>query len=348
MNRLLPKALVAFMLTMSTATYSMGQVAAQQPQNMAQAGQQPAGARGDQRTVPLMNPQQAVQAGIAQVRQQPFPALPAAEQQFVDQVLSVWEQRTAQVDKYVCQFKRWQYDPTQFAESFYSQSSGELRFMAPDKASFVINKLETIFDKKSNPHIYKEDPRNPHGEYWICDGEWVFIRDRNLKKEVRIQLPPSMRGQNIPNSPLPFLFGVKAAELKQRYWIRDVTKIAAPPGGTTVWLEAWPKRADDAGNYSRVQIVLDRKDILPAALIVFLPQWTPQQQFKEIFEFTNREIPQANLWNAVKEKVFNQAFIPTKLDSSWTIEEEPFIPPQQQPGAPGRVAQPPVQNQLNR
>ncbi|MEM8733977.1 MAG: TIGR03009 domain-containing protein [Planctomycetota bacterium] len=348
MNRLLPQALLAFVIPFSIPLCVLH---GQQPaamQNGGQPTQQPGAAQNGQRTVPLMTAQQAVQAGVAQVRQQPFPALNAADQQFVDQVLDVWEKRTAQVDKYVCQFKRWQYDPTQFAESFYSQSSGELRYMAPDKASFVISKLETIFDKKSNPHKYKEDPRNPHGEYWICDGEWVFIRDRNLKKEVRIQLPPSMRGQNIPNSPLPFLFGVKAAELKQRYWIRDVTKIAAPPGGNTVWLEAWPKRPDDAGNYSRVQIVLDRKDILPAALIVFLPQWTPQQQFKEIFEFTDRQIPAANLWNAVKQKVFNQAFIPTKLDSSWTIEEEPFIPPQQQPVGGQRVAQPPVQNQINR
>lgn len=313
----------------------------QQPGNQAAP---PQNANG-QVQVPVMNVAGAVAKGVAQVPKQPFPPLDPTQQKFVDQVLDVWEKRTAQVEKYICQFKRWEYDPTMANPDFFSRASGELRFMAPDKASFVINKLETLAERE--PPVYKEDPRNPHGEWWICDGEWIYVRNRNNKTELRYQLPPQMQGDGIPNSPLPFLFGVKAAELKARYWIRDVSA-NAPAGNESVVLEAWPKRANDAGNYSRVQIYLDRADILPSALVVFLPNWTPQAQFKQIFEFTDREIPTGNLWNAVKQNVFRQSFIPTKLPGDWKIEEEPYVPPQQRqpPADPsGRTAQPPATGQ---
>lgn len=312
--------------------------------------QQPAGnqaalqpdANGQVR-VPVMNVNGAVAKGIAQLPKQPFPPLAPEQQKFVDQVLNVWEERTAQVQKYICQFKRWQYDPTMANPDFFSRASGELRFMEPDKASFVINKMETLAER--NPPVYKEDPRNPFGEWWICDGEWIHVRDRNTKKEIRYQLPPQMQGAGIPNSPLPFLFGVKAAELKARYWIRDVSS-NAPSGNNSVILEAWPKRADDAGNYSRVQIYLDRADILPSALVVFLPNWKPEAQFKEIFEFTDREIPTGNLWDSVKQNLFRQSFIPTKLPADWDIEEMPYVSPQQPPAdSSGRTAQPPAAGQ---
>jgi TIGR03009 family protein len=296
----------------------------------------------EQIRVPLVTSQQAVEQGVAQVAQPPFPPLSPQEQQYLDQVLDVWEKRTAEVKRYECEFKRWQYDPTKYDQDYYSRANGNLKFMDPDKGMFVVENLETIAVKQPQAE-YKVDPRRPYGEYWICDGEWIYIRDRNEKKETRYELPPQLRGQGIQMSPLPFLFGVKAAEIKQRYWIRPVQ---APPGDDGVWLEAWPKRADDAGNYSRVQVVLDRSDILPRALIVFLPNWRPGSEHKEIYEFSNRVVPKENLWSAMKEKVFRQAFIPTQLPGDWQIIEEPYIPAEQQAQlgaaeAQNRTAQPP-------
>lgn len=317
--------------------------AANVAQSMATQGQD------QQVRVPLVDAQQAVQQGLAETIQQPFPPLQPAEQQYLDQVLDVWEKRTAEVARYECNFKRWQYDPTKFAEDYFSRASGSIKFMDPDKGMFVVDSLETIANKQPTPE-YKVDPRRPFGEYWICDGEWIYIRDRNEKKETRYELPPQMQGRGIQMSPLPFLFGVKAVEIKQRYWIRPVQ---APPGDDSVWLEAWPKRADDAGNYSRVQVVLDRSDILPRALIVFLPNWRPGSEYKEIYEFSNRSIPKDNLWSAVKEKVFRQAFIPTQLPGDWQIIEEPYIAPEQQAQMQGvagqdRTAQPPQTGQAVR
>lgn len=318
--------------------------AAQQPISRQQMAQQPGAANGEtQVRVPLLTSQQAVQEGLAQVPQQPFPPLQPEEQNFLDQVLDVWEKRTAQVTKYECDFTRWQYDPTMYPESFSSRAMGKIKYMDPDKGLFCVDKLEVIAEKQPQP-VYKVNPRQPHGEYWVCDGRWVYIRDRNEKKETQIELPPQMRGQAIYQSPLPFLFGVNASEIKQRYWIRP---IQGPAGDDSVWLEAWPKRADDAGNYSRVQVVLDRKDILPRALVVFLPNWRPGHEHKEIYEFSNRNTPGNSLWDAVKEKVFRQEFIPTMPPADWQVIQEPYIPPEQQPPVAGqdRLAVPPAAGQ---
>ncbi|HAD58541.1 MAG TPA: hypothetical protein DCG12_04810, partial [Planctomycetaceae bacterium] len=43
---------------------------------------------------------------------------------------------------------------------------------------------------------------------WICDGKQLISID-DKQKEAQIHLlPPEMRGDNIMNSPLPFLFGL--------------------------------------------------------------------------------------------------------------------------------------------
>lgn len=323
--------------------------------NVANATRQPNGAaNGGQQQIPIMNAQQAIQQGIAQAPKQPFPALNATEQNYLEQVLQVWEQKTSDIEQYQCDFVRFEYaDPSLPTEQYSSYATGVMKFMAPDKGMFRIDDLRTLVSK--NPAEYKANPRQPFGEYWICDGSWVHILDRNEKKATRIELPPQIRGKQIYLSPLPFLFGVKADEMKRRYWIRPVIP---PEGDDSVWLEAWPKRADDAGNYSRVQVVLAREDTLPRALIVFMPNWKPEQQQREIYEFKNRQ-DKTGFFDAVKQRIFRQEFIPTKLPSDWTVIEEPYISPEQraqlqaqsggqmgnpQAGAAGpRTARPPVQ-----
>ncbi|GIX00862.1 MAG: hypothetical protein KatS3mg111_4194 [Pirellulaceae bacterium] len=293
--------------------------------------------------VEVIDPQAAVNAGVAQTPEPPFAPLTEAEQKFLDQVLDVWEQRTAKITHYECEFVRWQYDSQPEAETI---AKGVIKYMKPDKGLFRVDQLLAIAQRSPQPE-YRVDPNNQFGEYWICDGQWVHILDRNNKKAERIELPPSMRGQGIYRSPLPFVFGVKATELKERYWMRPITP---PAGDDSVWLEAWPKRADDAGNYSRVQIVLDRKDILPSALIVFLPNWDPAtgKRPREVYEFKNRK-DSIGLLDQVKQTLFRQEFINTKLPSDWNVIEQPYTPPQdaavQGQGSPtftppSRVAQP--------
>lgn len=281
--------------------------------------------------IPIMTPGAAVEAGYAQTaRVQPFPELTDDERQFLDDVLNVWEQRTAVVNQFQCDFKRWQYDPNQHATAPVTIASGIIKFSKPDKGLLRVDELRSVTDNTSPTPQYQTNPRREFGEYWICDGSWVHDLDRNEKKAVRRQLPPEMRGNQIHHSPLPFLFGVKADEIKQRYFVRTVTP---PAGNNDVWVEAWPKRPDDAGNYSRVQIVLDRVDVLPKTMIVFMPNWTADKKHREVYEFENRDLVDG-LLNKVKQHLFNQDFISTRLGGDWEVTEVPWI----EPGSPASNA----------
>jgi len=279
----------------------------------------------------------AQQAALAeQLSKSPFPELNQPQQQYLDQVLKVWEESTKKIERYQCNFKRWIYDPAQnTGEDAAAKGEGVIRFMQPDKGLFKVEKVEFYSGRDDKQAAtYRENERQKFGEYWLCDGDYVHILDRNEKKCLKVQLPPSMRGQQIHLSPLPFLFGVKAAEIKSRYWVRP---IAPPQGSKDVWLETYPKRPDDAGNYSRVQIVLDANEVLPKALIVFLPNWRAEQQHREVYEFTERD-KDWNMLDQMKSKLFKEEFIPKALPKDWQIVVEPYQ--ELQDGPAQRVANP--------
>lgn len=309
------------------------------------AGNMPANAAMNQQQ---LNPQQtqpafdqaafeqqmaAQQAALAaQLAKMPFAPLNAPQQDYLDKVLAIWEANTAKIQRYQCNFRRWIYDPAQnTGNDAAAKGEGAIRFMQPDKGLFRVDKLEFFAgrDDKQAP-IYRENERQKLGEYWLCDGEYVHILDRNDKKCLKVQLPPEMRGNQIHLSPLPFLFGVKAKEINERYWVRP---IAPPAGSRDVVLETYPKRPDDAGNYSRVQITLDSIDVLPKGLVVFLPNFRPEAPHREVYEFTERD-KDWNMLDQLKDKMFREEFIPKTLPKDWEIVVEPYQAPQQAQGQP--------------
>ena len=232
----------------------------------------------------VVDPATAVAQGQARVVEAPFAPLTAEEQQYIDQVLQVWERAPAKSIPSNASSNAGSTIPTRTRLIRNQSPKAWCAYQVPTKA--VSRKRRGSVWPVASPDggpDYKVNPRLPYGDWWVCDGEWVHQLDRNDKKAVRTQLPPDLRGNNIPLSPLPFLFGVKANEVKARYFIRA---IAPPQGNNDVWVEAWPKRADDAGNYSRVQIVLDRSDNLPKAMFLFMPNWSPEAKHRELYEFS--------------------------------------------------------------
>lgn len=285
----------------------------------------------DVRRAEAVNQPDAANQQVVPIVEPPFPALDKDSQNYLDRVLQVWEKSTSQINTFECKFKRWVYNPNAHETHPESISEGEIRYKNPDKGSFKENSRFVLAGtKQDGSPDYKVNPRLEHGDWWVCDGEWVHQLDRNEKKSIQTQLPPNLRGNNIPLSPLPFLFGVKADEVKQRYFVRP---IAPPQGNNDVWLEAWPRRSDDAGNYSRVQIVLDRSDNLPKGMFLFLPNWSPQAKHRELYEFSGKQVN--GVLDLLKQKVFMQSFIDTKVGSDWEVIKEPWVPPTDQPAAPG-------------
>lgn len=171
-----------------------------------------------------MTAEQAIAAGAAQAAKAPFAPLSDGDATYLDQVLNVWEKKTSEITQYQCKLSCWQYDPTTDLTSPAVIDEGIIQYAKPDKGLFRIDQRQALTRKSPNPEYRKSEK---YGEYWVCDGEYVHIRDRNEMKALKMQLAPEQRHQGIHNSPLPFLFGVKAEEIKRRYWICPVP----PPCG---------------------------------------------------------------------------------------------------------------------
>ena len=271
----------------------------------------------------------------ANVPTPPFAPLDARLQQYLEQVLGAWEKATGDIERFRCNFTRWEYDPTNGPATVHSTwSRGVLRYMKPDKGLFRVDDI--LFYKPSPDGQAKyEAIKDRFGDYWVCDGKSIHIYERNEKKVKRYDLPPDMQGVGIYQSPLPFLFGVKSQEVLSRYWLRPVP----PENGsqTEVWLEAYPKGQADAANYSKVLVVLDAQEVLPKVLVVFDPNYTPQNPQRTVFEFTDRE-RNWSLADRINDlNPFQQEFIPVAPPKDWKIEVTPI---QSQAAPAPRVANP--------
>ncbi len=282
----------------------------------------------------------------------PFPALTPEHLTYIDQVLSYWEQKSNKIKRYRCQFIRWEYDPVfgprevdsatgqQFAKT---REQGTIKYASPDKGLFQVTEI-VHYKRPQNP----EDPRyvkipGELGEHWVCDGATVYEFDHRKKVLIEQVLPPEMKGNFIADGPLPFLFGAEKEKIKDRYWLRVVTPSTVK---NEYWLEAFPKRREDAQNFKKVRVIIDEAQWLPYAIQVFppgfdartKPAWTS-------YLFQNREVN----WNQLPDQLnpFTRSFHRPTVPSGWRKEvqrydDAPANPPRQTAArgqqAPRRIA----------
>lgn len=226
-------------------------------------------------------------AGVAQQPAQPsqprpaapvFPQLTPQQQAALDQLLAAWETRNAAVRTWSCGFHKWEYNawsPVNAGEQLaFAESSGEIKYAAPDKGLFRVKE-----SKQWNPETRRYEVRSGEaGEHWVCNGTSIY-EFRHTERQLReTKLPPEMRGKAISDGPLPFVFGAKAETLKKRYAMRIIT----PPGVTDqVWLEALPRYQAEAANLSKVELILQARDLMPFAIQIY----KPGGQDRDVYQF---------------------------------------------------------------
>lgn len=259
-----------------------------------------------------------------------FP-LPEDHAKYLDEILMYWEQKSDTVERYQCQFKRWEYDPVfgprpgpDGVDVPKSYSEGQLHYKKPDKGNFHV-KLSKVYvaPKAEGEKATYEKQADEMNEHWVCDGMSIFEFDGRKKQLIERPLPPEMQGKSIADGPLPFLFGAKAATIKQRYWMRVITP---PNAKNEYWLEAQPKSRHDAANFKLVQVIIDEKDFLPKKLTVFAPNYDPRTNpAKTAYVFDDRQVN----WNetlAWLAKPFERAFDKPVAPFGWTkVVEKPEI-----------------------
>ncbi len=250
---------IVFSQGTNSAPYQSGQANGQAPVTNEQ--QNP-----NFRSPQLTPEQQAAQQRAAQeafaaqqqkkiIQPEGFP-LSAEHTQYVDDLLSYWEQNSNAVSKYKCNFRRFTYDtdivdwraPQSNQLAAHEVAFGEIRFAAPDRARYETTRVMRFAEPPQQPGgeaKYKESEGNSEHERWICDGTRIYEFDFQNKRLTESEMPQEMQG-NIAESPLPFIFGGNKTQVLKRYWVRSAT----PKGvENEYWLELYPKRIQDARVY---------------------------------------------------------------------------------------------------
>jgi len=282
-----------------------------------------------------------------------------AEQKWIGEVLRFWETRSEKVKTFECSFQRWDYDggfvdPSgkRYARTY---SDGAIKYAQPDKGLFHVEKLilqQPPVKVGDSPQAIEQSAEL--GEHWVCDGDKVYSFEASKKQVTVTSLPPDMRGKAIADGPLPFMFGAKAQTIEARYWIHEVPRA---PGDTTnadkFWLEAFPKSRQDAQNFKKVRIVLDKENFLPEILEIFAPNYDPpRNDARQVYSFSKRVAQDdTSITKAIADgldplKLFHRNFFEPRIPAGWKKVVQPEVAGVPQAPGPQPPANPPTQRQL--
>ncbi len=269
----------------------VGQTQAPRPQAQAPAGRPPVQAQQpvQQQVRPQGQPQQGQpvrpasaggeQGATARPTPSPFPQLTAEQAAALDRLLNAWEARNAAVKTWSCEFYKWEYNafgpvgPNGDRMAF-AESTGEIKYAMPDKGLFRVKESKQWNAQSSR---YEQRPGDT-GEHWVCNGTSIYEFRHGERQLRETKLPPELRGKAISDGPLPFVFGAKAETLKKRYAMR---LLPTPGGGNEqVWLEALPRTQVDAANFSKVELILGSRDLLPFAIRIYKPGGQDQDVYQ--------------------------------------------------------------------
>jgi TIGR03009 family protein len=270
-------------------------------------------------------PQQRPAAPNApQAPREPF-QLTAQELQRMDLILAAWERESDKVKLFKCAFTRWDYDFTwgpKQNDFLMSERHGTIAYRAPDNGTFKETEMKT-YDAAKDKYVESKEAL----EHWVCDGNAIYQFQPKITTLEVTELPPAMRGKAITEGPLPFLFGAKAATLKQRYWIRETTP--QEQKGKQVWLEAWPKFREQAANFKRVEVILGASDLMPVGMQVY----TPAGKDRTAYLFENRKV------NDRVGDLIKLDFLPPMTPLGWKRVVNPYTPPTAEKPEAGKLRQ---------
>ncbi len=267
-------------------------------------------------------PRPTSQQARRQDEQAPFRLTPQ-QQHDVDQVLLRWEAESEKIRTFTCTFDRLEYDPVFMKggdTTAVTVSKGQVRYARPDKGLFRITQVQR-FDPKTGTYKVSDEP----DEHWVCDGKAVYEFNTVKRQLIVRPLPPEYQGQAIADGPLPYLFNAKADKLKQRYFIRISEATEAQ-----IKLEVFPRWQQDAANYRKIDLLLDRSRFLPFAVQVFLPN----QKNRVVYVF---QIADAKVNDPIERLL--GVFKPPRAPLGWKrVVEQPSTPSPQQASRSGQPA----------
>ncbi len=269
--------------------------------------------------------------------QPPFEKLTVQEQKVVDDVLESWEQHSKSIERYRCQFQRWEYDPIFGpARTFKTWSKGVIIYSVPDGSMFEVEETWHYRSASESDDDLKYVKREGEStEHWICDRTFIWESDHESKRLIGHKLPPHLQGRVIVGPPiicflcrltlllrntsepheaiagqLQLLAEIDAERMKQRYWIRQQP---VAEGAMDYRLEMYPKSSRDAMICQKMDVIIAREDFLPNGVVIYDRNFNPRSNpARTVFAFeeraTNWELP-SNQLNAFKRQ-FEEPQVP--------------------------------------
>lgn len=208
----------------------------------------------------------------------------------LEKILKDWEQKTAKIEKLQGDTRYREFDKT-FAVEY--RAEGKFAFEAPDRGNYElrpvkINKGDASSLKDEQGEAYKLTPKA--AERWVCTGAEILKIDEAQKTYEVVEIPEERRGDRIIEAPLPFLFGMKAEQAKQRYQIE-----LGKETDQDIVLQLRPNWSGDAANWSKATVIISKTNYLPREVRLIAPGGTSMR----IHTFENIKVNSDNIFRSL-------------------------------------------------
>lgn len=175
-------------------------------------------------------------------------------------------------------------------------------------------------------------------EEWWCNGQRMFQLLPQKKQAMVNAIPPQLQGENIMDTPLPFLFGMPPEKARRRFEIGFNQSKSPGPNPTRLHLVIFPNLPQDASVWHHANVMLDPKTWLPIAVQMH----DPAETSITVYRFEKLQINQKNFirnfWNGGKPSfepgLDGYTVVPVGTGSDGTPDDPPANP-QVAPLAPG-------------
>jgi TIGR03009 family protein len=244
----------------------------------------------------------------------------------LDRVLAEWEERSKKVTSLDVSFDRIDRSPG-WGDTYYQ---GRAMLQSPDLACLQFQKYK--LDKQGKPVLTPDKDGKPVPvllpdpfERIVCTGQEVLQYSWDEKKMFIHPLDKSQRQKALQQGPLPFLFNLKAADLKQRY---SMTLLKEDDRDYLIGIV--PTEKIDRDSFNKAFLWLSKKTFLPNQLWL-LPIGNKERQEFVFAGGLNRIVANA--------KLRPEFFRPTRFEG-WKVIDNPGG----EPAAPKNNAAAPAAN----
>jgi TIGR03009 family protein len=204
----------------------------------------------------------------------------------MDWLLEQWEKQSARLKTLDVTIFRVDDTPTWNEIEYYE---GRALFQSPNLAFIDFHKIQQ--DENKRP---LKDPKT--GKYLstpyeriVCTGAEVWQYRSDTQQIFIFPLEKDEQAKALEEGPLPFLFNMKADEVRQRYQLTLMSEDAKSYG-----VSIKPKLEVDRESFSLAFVRLDRKYLLPVRIVMLSPDGKSKKDFQLGPMYPNKAINEKN------------------------------------------------------